>query len=221
MARDQGKIIGEVASEIAPTLRKGAFLIHTSGGTSVTSLKDAAKAGARTGSLHPLQTIPDPERGAEALDGSAVAVTCEVRDRPALTRLARAWGGRPFVLADEAKRVYHAAAVFASNYLVSSVWAAIKLFESLGIRNGADLLGPLVRASTENVIALGGAKSITGPVARGDAATVQLHIDALREMDPTDGRIAAAYAAFASMTAALAGVDPETFDPGTLRGLSA
>ena len=99
-------------------------------------------------------------------------------------RLARAWGGRPFALADEAKRIYHAAAVFASNYVVTSIWAATTLFQSIGIRNAGELLGPLVRNGVENVLARGGAKAITGPVARGDAELVQRHVEALRARRP-------------------------------------
>ena len=200
--------IADVAAEVAPSVRKRATVIHTSGATSVDALAAIRDTGAHVGSLHPLQTIPDAVHGADALDGSAVAVTCSPVDRLAFSRLARAWGGRPFVLSDDAKRIYHAAAVFASNYIVSSVWAAVKLFESIGIRNAADLLGPLVRGSVDNVIARGGSKAITGPVARGDTATIEQHIEALAASDPTDGAIADAYAALAKLTAALAGVDP-------------
>jgi predicted short-subunit dehydrogenase-like oxidoreductase (DUF2520 family) len=207
--------IVEMAEQIAPVVHKGQFVVHTSGGTSIDALSAVRDAGARIGCLHPLQTIPDAERGAEALNGSSVAVTCESAERLPLMRLARAWGGRPFVLADEAKRVYHAAAVFASNYVVSSIWAATTLMQSLGIRNAADILGPLVRGSVENVLTRGGVKAITGPVVRGDAELVKRHIAALREADPTDHAITDAYRALAKLTAALAGGDVERFAKAT------
>jgi predicted short-subunit dehydrogenase-like oxidoreductase (DUF2520 family) len=207
--------IADVAKQIAPGLRKGALVVHTSGGASLEALVAARQAGARTGSIHPLQTVPDAERGAEALIGAAVAITSEQSDRPALMRLARAWGGRPFSIEDDAKRIYHAAAVFASNYIVSSVWAATVLFESIGIRNAPDLLGPLVRASVENVLTRGGAKAITGPVARGDVELVRRHVKALRDADPTGRAIADGYRALAKMTAALAGGDPHAFAKAT------
>ncbi len=207
--------IGDIAKQIVPGIRKGRLVVHTSGGISVDALEPARKAGAHTGCLHPLQTIPDPERGADALDGASVAVTCERGDQAALDRLARAWGGRPFTLADEDKRLYHAAAVFASNYVVSSVWAAIALLQQIGIRNAGALLGPLVRASTENVLARGGPKAITGPVARGDTDVVRRHIKALREADPTGRAITDAYRSLAKMTAALAGGDVERVEKAT------
>ena len=207
--------IAEMTAAIVPGLRKGQFVVHTSGGTSVDVLEPLRASGVRTGCLHPLQTIADAERGADALQGAAVAVTSDNADRPALMRLARAWGGRPFALADEAKRIYHAAAVFASNYVVTSIWAATTLFQSLGIRNAGELLGPLVRNSVDNVITRGGPKAITGPVARGDAELVKLHVAALRAADPTDHAITDAYRALARLTASLAGGDVERFERAT------
>jgi predicted short-subunit dehydrogenase-like oxidoreductase (DUF2520 family) len=207
--------IAEMAEQLRPAMRKGQFVVHTSGGTSIDVLEPLRENGVRAGCLHPLQTIADAERGVEALQGAAVAVTSESADRPPLMRLARAWGGRPFVLADEAKPIYHSAAVFASNYVVTSIWAATTLFQSIGIRNAGDLLGPLVRNSVENVLTRGGPKAITGPVARGDADLVANHIAALREADPTDHAITDAYRALACLTASLAGGDVERFEKAT------
>lgn len=214
-------VLLEMAERIAPAIRQGQFVVHTSGGMPVASLAPVKDAGARVGSLHPLQTIPDAESGAEALRGASVAVTCDNHERLALMRLARAWGGRPFVLGEEAKHVYHAAAVFASNYVVSSIWAATTLFQSIGLRNAGDLLAPLVRASTDNVLARGGSKAITGPVARGDADLVKRHLDALRDADPTNGAIGDAYGALARLTASLIGDDVRSFENATDAGRSA
>lgn len=207
--------IPDMAEQLVPGLRKGQFVVHTSGGTSLEALDLLRDAGVRPGCLHPLQTIADAEHGADALQGAAVAVTSDNPERLPLMRLARAWGGRPFALADDAKRIYHAAAVFASNYVVTSIWAATTLFQSIGIRNAGDLLGPLVRNGVENVLARGGAKAITGPVARGDAELVQRHVAALRAADPTDHSITDAYRALACLTASLTGADLERFEKAT------
>jgi predicted short-subunit dehydrogenase-like oxidoreductase (DUF2520 family) len=195
--------IVSVAKQIAPGVRRGKHVFHTSGGTSVEALKVVRDAGAHVASLHPLMTFPGPD--ADALDGAAVAVTCEQRDRAAFYRIARAWGGRPFILDDDDKAAYHAAAVFASNYIVSSVWAANAIFKTIGVNNAQPLIAPLLKATLENVIAKGPAKAITGPVARGDVNTVRRHIDTLKENDEP---IANAYRAMARMTAALMQSDP-------------
>jgi len=196
--------IADVAGELAPGLRARAFVLHTSGGTSIRALAAAAQAGARTASTHPLQSIPDAVHGADALRGAAVAVTCEPEDRLESFRIARAWGGRPFLLPDEAKPLYHAAAVFASNYIVGSLWAATSLLRQVGVRDTAAVLAPLVRSTVDNVVARGPEKSLTGPIVRGDVETIRRHVEALQSAEP---EVLDAYRALARLTAHLAGMD--------------
>jgi predicted short-subunit dehydrogenase-like oxidoreductase (DUF2520 family) len=194
--------IATVAKQVAPAVRSKAIVVHTSGGLSVDVLAPVREAGARVGCLHPLQTLPDPVLGAEALKGAAVAVTASPQDRLALQRLARAWGGRPFPLDDDKKAIYHAAAVFASNYVVTSIWAATQLLESVGVHNPRGVLAPLIQTTIDNVLANGPRKAITGPVVRGDTSTVRRHIRALEQ-----GPAREAYRALARLTATLAGTE--------------
>jgi predicted short-subunit dehydrogenase-like oxidoreductase (DUF2520 family) len=114
--------------------------------------------------------------------------------------LVRALGGTPAMIAPEAKAVYHAGAVFASNYLVTALAVAERLLEAAGmpVEAAREALLPLARATLENVAALGPAAALTGPVARGDAATVRRHRAA---MDPDQRRL---YDALARATLALA-----------------
>ena len=204
--------VAGVAAWVAEGVVPGRRVVHTSGSVSVEALAPAREAGARIGSVHPLQTLPDARRGADALVGAAVAVTCDPSDRRSLHRLVSAWGGRPFPLPDESKTLYHAAAVFASNYVVASLWAAAELLERAGVPNGNALLWPLVRQSVENVAARGAERSITGPVARGDAGVVRRHIDALRANGADTGPILEAYRSLALLTASLAGTDDGILD---------
>src|SRR5438270_462679 len=95
--------IADTAEQLAAGVRVRAVVVHTSGATTVDALAPAKQAGARTASMHPLQSIPDAIHGADALRGAAVAVTCAPEDRLDLFRIARAWGGRPFRLPDGAK----------------------------------------------------------------------------------------------------------------------
>jgi predicted short-subunit dehydrogenase-like oxidoreductase (DUF2520 family) len=196
--------IAAVAGRIASGVRSRRLVLHTSGGTSVDALAAAREAGARTASTHPLQTIPDAVHGADALNGAAVAVTCTPQDRIDVFRVARAWGGRPFVLADEDKPRYHAAAVFASNYVVGSLWAATSLLRQVGVRDTNTVLAPLLRSTVDNIVARGPEKSLTGPIVRGDSATIRRHVDALRDAEP---EVLDAYRSLARLTAHLAGMD--------------
>src|SRR6185436_10395265 len=104
--------IGDVANTIAAAgaVTAGDTVLHASGATGLDALDAPRAAGARALSLHPLQTCPTVDAALERMAGAGFALS---------ERLARDAGGRPFRLADEAKPLYHAAAVFASNYLVT------------------------------------------------------------------------------------------------------
>ena len=116
-------------------------------------------------------------RGPEQLDGAYAAVTAETDKARALGfELARLLGLDPFDLADAARPLYHAGAAFASGYLVTLHRIASALFEEAGAPPEALL--PLMRRTIDNDFEL------TGPISRGDWATVDSHIRALRESRP-------------------------------------
>jgi predicted short-subunit dehydrogenase-like oxidoreductase (DUF2520 family) len=157
--------IAEVAASVSP----GPWVAHMSGATPLAALAPHA----RRFSVHPLQTFTR-ERGAEQLDGAWAAVTAETdAARSAGRWLAETLGLRPFDLADSARTLYHAGAVFASNYVVTLQRAASLLFESAGAPPEA--LEPLMRRTIENGFEL------TGPIARGDWDTVAAHRAAIQE----------------------------------------
>ena len=157
--------IAEVAASVSP----GPWVAHVSGATPLGALKPHA----RRFSVHPLQTFTRA-RGPEQLDGAWAAVTAETEAaRDAGRSLAETLGLRPFDLADSARTLYHAGAVFASNYVVTLERAASLLFESAGAPPEA--LEPLMRRTIENGFEL------TGPIARGDWDTVAAHRSAIQE----------------------------------------
>jgi predicted short-subunit dehydrogenase-like oxidoreductase (DUF2520 family) len=126
--------------------------------------------------LHPLQTFV-PDGGAAQLDGSYAAVTAETDAALAWGfALAQTLGLEPFELGDDARPLYHAGAAIASNYLVTLHAVASALFEEAGAPPEA--LVPLMRRTIENGFEL------TGPIARGDWATVEAHRQAIRRVRP-------------------------------------
>jgi predicted short-subunit dehydrogenase-like oxidoreductase (DUF2520 family) len=160
--------IADVASAIEP----GPWLAHVSGTTPLAALEPHE----RRFSVHPLQTLVKG-RGPEQLDGAFAAVTGE--SDAALERaswLATTLGLEPFSLSDDARTLYHAGAVIASNYLVTLYRVAAKLFADAGAPPEA--LVPLMRRTIENGFEL------TGPIARGDWDTVAAHLAALHEQRP-------------------------------------
>jgi len=162
-------VIEPVCRELAPRLPEQASVVHFSGATSVHAL-DAAPGP--TACVHPLQTIW-PELGPDQLEGAYAAVT---GDQELGGRLAADLGMTPFSLADEAKPVYHAASAFASNYLVTLTHAALELMERAGLEREAALAA--LRPLQHRTVDVAG-RPPTGPIARGDAATVRAHLEAV------------------------------------------
>lgn len=166
-------------------LGPGASVAHVSGATGLDALVAARSAGSETFSLHPLQTCPTVEAALARLPGAGFAVTSETENGLALAeRLALDAGGRPFRIADEMKPLYHAAAVFASNYLVTLTALAHELERAAGVPDPAGILAPLQEATLANVEQVGPAEALTGPAVRGDAVTVARNLRALAERAP-------------------------------------
>ncbi len=180
-------LIEQTADALAEHGAVGAsqWVAHLSGATSLGVLSAARSAGAEVMSVHPLQTFPDVEGAIARISGSGIAVTAVSEAGYALgERLATDIGGRPFRLADEAKPLYHAAAVFASNYLVAVTALGDDLLRRAGVSDPGELLAPLQRATLDNVAAMGPAAALTGPAVRGDAGTVARNLEALSEHAP-------------------------------------
>ena len=155
--------IATVCEEMAKAgaLGSARAVVHASGATGLDVLEAAASVGATTLSVHPLQTCPTVEAAVEAIPGASFAVTALGEEGYALgERLARDAGGQPFRLADERKPLYHAAAVFASNYLVTdTALAELAARPACPIQIAA--LTPLQDATLANVERVGPAEALT------------------------------------------------------------
>jgi predicted short-subunit dehydrogenase-like oxidoreductase (DUF2520 family) len=178
------RAIAEVAAAVSP----GPWLAHVSGATPLAALDPHVR---RFG-VHPLQTFTR-RRGAEQLDGAFAAVSAETDEARELGLwLARTLGLEPFTLADSKRGAYHAGAAIASNYLVTLRRAAGSLLDAAGAPPQA--LDPLMRRTIENDFEL------TGPIERGDWATVDAHVAAIRAERP---ELEAMYTTLAETTKAL------------------
>jgi len=196
--------IEPVCTELARAgvLGSGRTVAHLSGATGLDALGTAEAAGADVLCIHPLMTCPDVEAAIARIPGSAFAVTARSPLAFGLGEdLAIDVGGRPFALEDEMKPLYHAAAVFASNYLVTLTALAASLQETAGVPEPLEALAPLQRATLDNVHAFGPAEALTGPAARGDDLTVERNLHALAQHAP---EAVAAYVALADLALDLA-----------------
>jgi predicted short-subunit dehydrogenase-like oxidoreductase (DUF2520 family) len=157
------------------------FVGHVSGAGTLNLLAEAAARGARAFSLHPLQTFATGETAVESIPAAIAGA-----DREALRfarELAETLGMRPFEVAEEDRSAYHAAAAIASNLIVALEESAAELLGRLGTDEARELLAPLVLRTAANWAELG-PRALTGPIARGDQATVDGHRAALRERAP-------------------------------------
>lgn len=173
---------------------------HTSGATTLEALAAAERRGAGRFSLHPLQTVPDAETD---LTGAPVAIAGSGDAAAALARaIAERCGMAPFDVPEESRAAYHAAAAIASNYLVALESSATELLAAAGIEAGRELLAPLVLRSAANWAERGPA-ALTGPIARGDEATIERHLAAIAETAP---ELIPLYEALAARTRDIAAV---------------
>ena len=176
-------IVGQIAG--ADGFRSGQWLAHLSGAAGLDPLSAGRAAGARPLALHPLQTFPDVAGALDRLPGCAMAVTAEDAEGYAIgERIADDLMARPFRLDDAMRPLYHAAAVFASNYLIVASAIAEDLFRRAGVPDPLGAMLPLQRASLDNVERLGPADALTGPAVRGDATTIERNLAALRASRP-------------------------------------
>jgi predicted short-subunit dehydrogenase-like oxidoreductase (DUF2520 family) len=173
------RAIEQAVMTAEPSIEPGALVVHLAGsrGLDVFEPLLAKRTGIRVGAMHPLQSFPSTTAGLERLRGAWAAVA---GDR-AVAELAASLGLRTFEVADADRVRYHTAAVVASNHLVALLGQVERLAKSAGVPFEA--FGPLVLASVQNAFAIGPAGALTGPVERGDLATVERH---LRELDAAE-----------------------------------
>ncbi|HET9780347.1 MAG TPA: DUF2520 domain-containing protein [Candidatus Dormibacteraeota bacterium] len=151
-------------------------VVHCSGALGLDAL-DVLRQNPR-GSFHPLQSFPAP-RDPSAFRGITIAVDATT---PSLERrlaaIARSLGARPRHVGDAERVVYHAAAVFASNFVDVVVAEAVALLQGIGWSEKESLaaLVPLVEGAVSNIRRRGPIKALTGPIRRGDAETVSRHL---------------------------------------------
>lgn len=181
----------------------GTVVFHCSGAKASSELQAAAHAGAFTASVHPVRSFADPGAVAAGFAGTFCGIEGDARALAPLTLAFEAIGARLVPIDAAAKTVYHAASVFASNYLVTVLDAALRAYQAAGVPEAVarELARPLATETLANVFRMGPETALSGPIARGDHATVERQQRAVGAWDAATGEL---YAALADATAALA-----------------
>lgn len=145
---------------------------------------DSSELGLDTGvaSLHPLRSFANPRYVAQHFIPTICTLEGDEKLVRQLTPAFQKIGAQVVEIKKEGKSLYHAAAVFSSNYLVTLIDAALQTFEAAGIspEMALRMAKPLAQETFNNVFQMGARQALTGPIARGDTRTVKRHCDALK-----------------------------------------
>jgi len=190
-AAGRGRIIliTTVDDAIAPVCEKitrggsvgpGKKVVHMSGACGLDVLGSARKAGASVACIHPMQSFADVQNAIRNIPGSAFGVTADVEIEAWALQIVRDLGGKAFIIADEDKPLYHAAACMASNYLVTLMHLTEGIYRRIGLSqdDALKVFWPLVRGTLQNIESQGTVHSLTGPISRGDIGTLKRHLEA-------------------------------------------
>lgn len=184
-------------------LGAGKIVFHCSGALPSSVLKPAAERGAAIASIHPIRSFASPEQAANSFAGTFCGMEGESAALDLLVGAFAAIGGKTVAVDAEFKSVYHAAAVFASNYLVTLLDVAVQAYGRAGISEevALQLMEPLVRGTVDNIFRLGPTDALTGPIARGDIATAVTQYRAVNAWNEQHGAL---YRQLAKQTADVA-----------------
>lgn len=181
-------------------LRRGSVIFHCSGALPSVLLR---RDGVLSAGVHPIRSFADPEQAARDFAGTWCGIEGDHGAVDILTEAFAAIGARLVPIDAEFKNVYHSAAVFASNYLVTLLDTAVEAYARAGIPRevALELMEPLVRGTIDNVFRLGTTDALTGPIARGDVATTVRQYRAVSAWDKQRGDL---YKKLGKLTAAIA-----------------
>ncbi len=181
----QDRHIKDVCDHIAPSIQPNTIVGHCSGALSNAVLLSAQQSGAIIGSAHPLNTFPNIDAAKKLLNNSGHQTHCFIsgdeRAQSAFAKLFKDIGFITCELDDEAKTSYHTAGVFLCNYLTSLAEMGLQVAESAGLDRDEfwTAVQPLMQSTLSNISKHGTTASLSGPIARGDVATVSAHLEAL------------------------------------------
>ena len=189
--RDDAIVPSAVTLAASGKITPDDIVFHMSGATPSRELKPVKGCGALVASVHPIKTFTDAGLAARTFPGTFCSAEGDAEALAVLKPAFEQIGAKVFEIAPDLKLVYHAGGVFACNYLVALIEAALRAHEKAGIPRKASLkaLEPMVRETVDAIFTLGPEKALTGPISRGDVAAVGRQLAAVGEWDPAIGEL--------------------------------
>jgi predicted short-subunit dehydrogenase-like oxidoreductase (DUF2520 family) len=177
-----------VARQLVSSVKdwKGKIALHTSGSLPSSVLAPLRRRGAAVGSLHPYQTIPNPQEGTRSLVGCYWGIEGDKAARRLAERWVKALSGFAFPIRADKKTLYHLSAFLTCPAIVTLMDGSAKLLSKSGVPAGIarPMLAQFVAETARNFETLGARRALTGPAARGDWATLRAHLRGLKRSDP-------------------------------------
>lgn len=163
--------------------KKRTIVFHFSGAKSSTALLKARAIGAKCASLHPVKSFANPTSAINTFKDTYCGFEGDKYALDVLKSLVKTAGGKCFDVDGDKKLTYHAASVFACNYLVALQELSIRTFEESGVNRdlAMKILEPIVKETANNLFEYGTANALTGPIARGDHKLVEEQYSAIKE----------------------------------------
>lgn len=175
----------------AKVLRAGDIVFHCSGALASTILQPLKEQGAYIASVHPIKSFAQPQQAVLSFQATYCGVEGDAEALAVLEPLFQAIGGISFNINAQQKTLYHAASVFACNYLVALQSLSLRVFAQAGVEQDLALkiLQPIVQDTVANLFKLGSIDALTGPIARGDAEVVAKQLAALQTNFPLEAEV--------------------------------
>lgn len=196
--------IDELARSMAGVRRDWlhTIVVHTSGAHSSRLLDPVREIGALTGSFHPLMTVADGSEE-DIFSGCLFGVEGDKLVVGVAERLAEIMGASTITIDADSKGAYHLGASIVSNFMVALFGMANDVLATAGLSHleAGDLYGQLARQTVDNVTSMSHANALTGPIARGDTETIDVHLRFMRERIP---QLLPVYSSLATETVRLA-----------------
>ena len=183
-------VLDDVISSIGPILGNGQIALHASGALPAAALRQNGANPRAVAACHPLQSFGTTDNGAQHIRGITFGIEGEPDAVAMAEQLVKSMEAHSFVVdGDTAKALYHAACCVASNAMVALADRAVNLFEAAGVSRAQGLraLSPLILGTALNLSQTDAAEQVlTGPIARGDSAVIERHLNAISERTPAE-----------------------------------
>jgi predicted short-subunit dehydrogenase-like oxidoreductase (DUF2520 family) len=161
---------------------KGDIVLHCSGALNSDALNPARDFGASVASVHPIGVFADVEDSLKQLSHLAFSLEGQAEAVGEAEAMVKALGGHPFRVTPEQKVLIHIAACLTANYAVTLTNISVQLLHRshIPVEKAVHVLTPLLQGAVTAIEEKGIPKALTGPIARGDTATIQRHIETVR-----------------------------------------